>query len=45
MVHRTCLSKKYSLNSTVRAIGNNHENKGTIIEKTFVDFHISVHRK
>ena len=45
MVHRTCLSKKYSLNSTVRAIGNNHENKGTIIEQTFVDFHISVHRK
>ena len=45
MVHRTCLSKKYSLNSTVRAIGNNHENKGTVIEKTFVDFHISVHRK
>ena len=45
MVHRTCLSMKYSLNSAVRAIGNNHESKGTIIEKTFVDFHISVHHK
>ena len=45
MVHRTCLSMKYSLNSAVRAIGNNHESKSTIIEKTFVDFHISVHHK
>ena len=44
MVHRTCLSMKYSLNSAVRAIGSNHESKGTIIEKT-LDFHISVHHK